>query len=140
MTAIEPKSDAEFARWIKAHPHGFVLHTRATPDPRYTVLHRAYCHLISLTKRGVMAGAATERHSRKVCAGNCARNASVTAKNSLDQSRPLRLQRRTPSPLCYDPVAIVLHFVEPLRPARSLVRQGGLARLDETRGATPLAG
>ena len=69
-SAIEPKSDAEFARWIDAHPHGFVLHTRATPDPRYTVLHRACCYLISPAKRGLMAGAATERHSRKVCADN----------------------------------------------------------------------
>jgi hypothetical protein len=69
-SVIEPRSDPEFARWIDAHPAGFVLHTRVTPDPRYTVLHRASCHLISPAKRGVRGGASTQRYSRKVCAEN----------------------------------------------------------------------
>jgi hypothetical protein len=68
MPAIEPKSDAEFANWIGAHPRGFVLHTRVTPDPRYIVLHRASCYLIAPTKRGVPPGASTERYHRKICA------------------------------------------------------------------------
>jgi hypothetical protein len=69
-SVIEPRSDPEFSLWIDAHPAGFVLHTRVTPDPRYTVLHRASCHLISPAKRGVIAGASTQRYSRKVCADN----------------------------------------------------------------------
>jgi hypothetical protein len=39
-----------------------------------------------------------------------------------------------------DAIPVVLDLVQPKRPARSPVREGGLARLDKARGATPLAG
>ena len=38
-----------------------------------------------------------------------------------------------------DPIAVVLDLVQPLRPARRLVREGGLARLGATRRTMPLA-
>jgi hypothetical protein len=39
-----------------------------------------------------------------------------------------------------DPIAVVLDLVNPYRPARSLIRESGLAWFDETRRTMPLAG
>lgn len=58
--------DGAYRTWLGEHPHGFVLNTRARPDPAYMVLHAARCPTISAPS--VAPGAYTARAYRKVCA------------------------------------------------------------------------
>lgn len=48
------------------HPQGFVLNTRARPDPNYMVLHAATC--ASISSSAAAPGAYTSRGYRKICA------------------------------------------------------------------------
>ena len=40
-------ADAEYVRWLEAHPGGYVLNTYRKPHPGYLILHRATCKSIS---------------------------------------------------------------------------------------------
>ncbi len=57
--------DASYLAWLTAHPNGFVVNVRRSPDPDYVALHRASCKSISSDKR--RPGAYTARGYRKVC-------------------------------------------------------------------------
>ena len=57
-------NDFKYLAWTAAHPNGFVLNVRRSPDPRYVVLHRANCKTISTDK--LKSGAFTERSYRKI--------------------------------------------------------------------------
>jgi hypothetical protein len=65
---LEPESDVAFTHWVDAHPDGFVLNTRASPAPTYMILHKASCSSISPDRKGIEAGAYTQRAYRKICA------------------------------------------------------------------------
>lgn len=58
--------DVSYLAWTAAHPDGFVLNVRRSPDPDYVILHRASCGSISNDKQA--PGAFTARAYRKVCA------------------------------------------------------------------------
>ncbi len=58
--------DVSYLAWTAAHPDGFVLNVRRSPDPDYVILHRASCGSIANDKQA--PGAFTGRGYRKVCA------------------------------------------------------------------------
>ena len=39
-------NEQSYLRWLRKHPLGFVMNTRRSPDPAYTVLHKALCHTV----------------------------------------------------------------------------------------------
>lgn len=39
--------DADYERWLAAHPHGFVVNTTRSPSAGYLVLHASTCRTIS---------------------------------------------------------------------------------------------
>ena len=57
--------DLSYLAWVVAHPGGYVLNVRRSPDPRYVILHRASCESISNETHA--PGAYTGRGYRKVC-------------------------------------------------------------------------
>jgi hypothetical protein len=66
-SAIEFKNDDEgYLSWLTGHPSGFVLNVKAKANPKYVVLHRASCRLISSDK--LQPGAYTSNDFRKWCA------------------------------------------------------------------------
>ena len=58
--------DLGYLAWIAAHPDGFVLNVRCSPDPECVVLHRASCTSISNGTHEPRAY--TGRNHRKICA------------------------------------------------------------------------
>lgn len=42
-------ADADYVRWLEAHPGGYVLNTYRKPHLDYLILHRATCKSISRT-------------------------------------------------------------------------------------------
>jgi hypothetical protein len=68
--------DLNYLAWTTAHPNGFVLNVRRSPDPNYVVLHRASCKSISNEKQ--KPDAFTGRNYRKICAATVTR-VGVTA-------------------------------------------------------------
>jgi hypothetical protein len=42
-------ADADYVRWVDAHPGGYVINTYRKPHPDYLILHRATCKSISRT-------------------------------------------------------------------------------------------
>ena len=60
--------DLSYLQWLAAHPDGFVLNLRRSPDPRYVILHRANC--ASISNGTHEPGAYTGRGYRKVCASS----------------------------------------------------------------------
>lgn len=62
------KQEAGYFKWLKAHPEGFVLNTRAGLSPSYMKLHRASCKLVTGYLGKAEAGGFTERSYRKICA------------------------------------------------------------------------
>ncbi len=62
------KQEAEYFAWLKSHPGGFVLNTKASVSPGYMVLHRASCKLVSRYLGRAGPGGFTERSYRKLCA------------------------------------------------------------------------
>jgi len=60
--------DLSYLAWTTAHPSGFVLNVRSSPDPDYVVLHRADCKSISNSQQ--TPGAFTGRNYRKICAAS----------------------------------------------------------------------
>lgn len=76
--------DAGYLAWIGAHPEGFVLNVRRSPDPSYVVLHRANCGVIASTKRS--AGAYTAGGYRKVCGRYTELQAAAVGKGRVDGS------------------------------------------------------
>lgn len=58
--------DLGYLAWIAAHPDGFVLNVRCSPDPNCVVLHRASCTSISNDTQEPRAY--TGRNHRKICA------------------------------------------------------------------------
>ena len=62
-------NDLAYLAWLEENPDGFVLNSRARPDPDYLILHRARCFLVSRYPRMEMKpGGFTERDYMKVCA------------------------------------------------------------------------
>ena len=57
-----------YARWLAAHPRGFVVNTGRAKPAGYRVLHRASCWTIRPGRKGAAPGAFTERDYIKVCA------------------------------------------------------------------------
>jgi hypothetical protein len=57
--------DLGYLAWVAAHPDGYVLNVRRSPDPHYVVLHQANCTTISNEIRA--PGAFTARSYRKIC-------------------------------------------------------------------------
>lgn len=64
------KSDADYFKWLAAHPKGFVLNTTREKNPKYLVLHRPTCRTISKYSGKQKPGAFTERDYIKICADN----------------------------------------------------------------------
>ncbi len=62
--------DVSYLAWVAAHPDGFVLNVRHTPDRNYVVLHRASCKSISNDTHA--PNAYTGRGYRKICATSVA--------------------------------------------------------------------
>jgi hypothetical protein len=62
------KSDADYFKWLAAHPKGFVLNTTREKNPKYLVLHRATCRTISKYSGKQKPGGFTERDYIKICA------------------------------------------------------------------------
>jgi hypothetical protein len=62
------KSDADYFKWLAAHPKGFVLNTTRKKNPKDLVLHRPTCRTISGYSGKQKPGAFTERDFIKVCA------------------------------------------------------------------------
>jgi hypothetical protein len=60
--------DLSYLTWVVAHPDGYVLNVRRSPDPHYVILHRANCKSISNETHG--PGAYTGRSYRKICANS----------------------------------------------------------------------
>jgi len=68
---IESRNDdLNYLAWTTAHPNGFVLNVRRSPDSNYVVLHRASCKSISNEKQ--KPDAFTGRNYRKICAATVA--------------------------------------------------------------------
>jgi 5-methylcytosine-specific restriction protein B len=42
-------NDAEYLEWLKIHPQGYVLNSYRSPNPKYLILHRAWCPTIQKT-------------------------------------------------------------------------------------------
>ena len=59
--------DIDYACWVANNPNGFVLNVRRNPNAKYTVLHRAACHLITRPRE---VGVYTGRGYRKVAETN----------------------------------------------------------------------
>ena len=57
--------DLNYLSWVAAHPDGYVLNVRRSPDPRYVILHRANCK--SISNEAHAPGAYTGRSYRKIC-------------------------------------------------------------------------
>ena len=60
--------DLGYLAWIAAHPNGFVLNIRCSPDANCVILHRASC--TSISNDTYEPGAYTGRNHRKLCATN----------------------------------------------------------------------
>jgi hypothetical protein len=60
--------DLSYLAWVAAHPDGYVLNVRRSPDPDYVILHRANCWSISNETHA--PGAYTKRGYRKICANS----------------------------------------------------------------------
>jgi hypothetical protein len=60
--------DLSYLAWVAAHPDGYVLNVRRSPDPRYVILHRADC--TSISNETHAPGAYTGRSYRKICASS----------------------------------------------------------------------
>ena len=60
--------DLSYLAWVAAHPDGYVLNVRRSPDRRYVVLHRASC--LSISNETHAPSAYTERGYRKLCASS----------------------------------------------------------------------
>ena len=52
--------DLSYLGWDAAHPDGYVLNVRRSPDPRNVILHRANCMTISnsVSSEAMLQGAA----------------------------------------------------------------------------------
>lgn len=65
MVAFKPRNDAGYYQWLRLYPDGFILNIRSTYSPKFLVLHRADCRMISKQRD---SGVYTEHSQRKVCA------------------------------------------------------------------------
>lgn len=61
-------ADADYVRWLEAHPDGYVLNTYRKPHPDYLILHRVSCKSISRTAATPIAW--TSGDYIKVCSGS----------------------------------------------------------------------
>lgn len=65
--------DAEYQDWLAVNRTAYVLNTPRHKPPRYMVVHRSTCRLISRYRANAPRGAFTERQYIKVCASSIAR-------------------------------------------------------------------
>jgi hypothetical protein len=69
MTPQEfPKNDKQYLDWIHSHPRAFVINMERGKNPRYMVLHQAWCKTMNQLVKGAAPGGFTERQYIKVCA------------------------------------------------------------------------
>ena len=61
------KQEAAYLHWVNEHPRGFVLNTKTKLNPKYMVLHRASCKLVTVSRGKTTPGGFTEREYRKIC-------------------------------------------------------------------------
>jgi len=64
------RNEQPYLDWIHSHPHGFVINTGRSNDPKYMVLHQAWCKQISQYSKNAAPGGFTERDYIKVCASD----------------------------------------------------------------------